>query len=290
MCYRSAAHFAEEYHQNISNGGLFVESTARYELRQRLNVELVLAHCGERIELPAEVVSVIPAELVAQGAAAGVALQFVEAAPVVRERLAPFLGETAKATHAEDSSTAEALDEAGEIRGPIEALGLMNLLQMFGTCSRCGSLEASRGDETGLIVFEDKSLRLAQLGRVNGIKALSRILAWKEGAFRFVPKLKDVDLEDPGIPLDGAIFEAVRLIDEMERYDPRDFPESAYLTINDESVSAGEKEVNQEEQAILDLVRAGFPLCELIDVIPAADADVYAALQGLMERGLVRFV
>ncbi len=282
IVFDSQREFAEEYEENISNGGTFVATDQCFELREVVAVELHLEFRSESIVLPAEVVHVVPPGA-GPDTMPGVALQFLMPARSLRERF-------------EDRLTAvgrvEPVSEVGQpteggIHGTIEDLGLMNLLQMFGTCSRCGTLHAVCNGEDAYIVFSDGMLLGSRVGSVTGTKALARILAWREGTFEFHARLDPEEKEDTPRQLDSAIFEAVRQIDELGRLNLQDVDRSSTLCVLEANVDAEASAIEKAEQAVLDLARAGFSVGEVLDVIPEPDCEVYAALLSLMDRMLV---
>jgi Tfp pilus assembly protein PilZ len=95
--YRTEDAFRREYAQNIAKGGIFIPTKYQLELRDAVEIELVLAFLDQSVVLPGEVVHCIPPEMAATGAAPGVAIQFSIAAEEVRSKLEPFAGSGAVA-------------------------------------------------------------------------------------------------------------------------------------------------------------------------------------------------
>jgi Tfp pilus assembly protein PilZ len=85
--------FEREYATNLANGGVFVATAEPFALRERVRVKLVLGFCRRALEFDGEVVHIVTAEMAEMGGTRGVAVQFDVPAAVVRERLAPMLGE-----------------------------------------------------------------------------------------------------------------------------------------------------------------------------------------------------
>ena len=88
----SASEFLREYNRNISKGGAFVPTSLGFELREHVRVGIELAWRSECLELDAEVVHVVPAELASAGATPGVAVQFLLPASELRRRLGSLTG------------------------------------------------------------------------------------------------------------------------------------------------------------------------------------------------------
>jgi Tfp pilus assembly protein PilZ len=93
LCFDTAADFAREYRGNVSRGGAFVPGVSDFELRAPVQVVVELRWCRESVQIAAEVVHVVPAELAAAGGAAGVAVQFQTPAPELRALLGRFAEE-----------------------------------------------------------------------------------------------------------------------------------------------------------------------------------------------------
>ena len=92
--------------------------------------------------------------------------------------------------------------------------GPQAVLQMFATSSPSGTLLLRLGQEEGVICFEGGLLILAQLGGKTGMKALVRMLSWREGVFEFRAAVEDRQAKEAPLPLEAALFDAVRQIDE----------------------------------------------------------------------------
>ena len=85
----------EEFEKNIANRGIFISSELAFEVRQALDVEIVLDYAtdssGVALSLHGEVVHCIPPEMTASGATPGVAVQFDESASELRTAFEPLL-------------------------------------------------------------------------------------------------------------------------------------------------------------------------------------------------------
>jgi len=391
--FEDAAAFREEFERNLSNGGLFVPSEEVFEQRELVEVELVLAFCGEKLRFPGEIVDWRPAELASPGTEPGVAVQILEAARELRGRLEPFAarapgaskpvskpaperrdarraharvparvsaGETSAGTRTRDLSTSGALlsspgeavsvgDElkvtlvhptrgeelelsstvvrhvTGEegvtavavrfapspterpvverfveevqaveharrlsgIAGSIAELGVANLLQMFGTGAQQGTVILSASGKEGTVVLQHGMLLAVRLGAVSGLKALVRLLAWREGSFEFHGGVEPVPDGEPPLPLDAALLEAVGEVDEIARAPLATLPPTTMLAVHRALVDRESEALEKTEQAVFDLAAAGAPIGRICDVIPVGDAEIYRALASLVERGVL---
>jgi Tfp pilus assembly protein PilZ len=189
----------------------------------------------------------------------------------------------------EDLSASEHSRHLGGIAGEIAELGLINLVQTFGLASREGTLDVIRANEEGFLAFENGNLRAASLGGTRGVKALARMLMWPDGNFEFHARI-DAELpSDESIPLDGALLEAMRLMDESQDVDRDYYPPDALLQVDTmgRTVEAG---LTKLEEAILDLASAGMNVQRILDVVPETDAEIYLAMSALTERDLLTVV
>jgi hypothetical protein len=229
-------------------------------------VRLTLEHptSGESMQVDARVAR----QIETAGAVSALGIEFVT--PV--ERRAEVEG------FVEKVQTAEHTRRLGGITGAIATLGAQDLLQMFGTSASIGTLIFRRGEDEAIVAFEAGMLRYARLGPTTGMKALVRMLAWKEGVFEFHSRLDPVKHPEAPLPLEAAMLDAVRQIDEGNRIDRRRFPLAAKPRIIE---SAGELE-GKTVEAVLDLARAGFSVQRILDVIPESDPEIYAALAQLL--------
>ncbi len=132
-------------------------------------------------------------------------------------------------------------------------------------------------------------LRYVSLGTLTGTKALVRVLGWREGTFEFHAGLDPVDTADAPAPLDAALFQAVVHLDELARIDRGRFPPHARLRVFPaaDAETTGEGRPGKLEEAVLELAQAGFTVQRMLDVIPEPDVEIYRALLGLADAGII---
>jgi Tfp pilus assembly protein PilZ len=194
-----------------------------------------------------------------------------------REEVEQFLTEVQHAEHSR---------RLGGITGAIEELGPQNLVQMFSMSAPMGTLYLRREQEEGMIGFEDGLMRFALLGAATGMEALMRMLEWREGAFEFHARLEEVEVKDPPLPLEAALLEAVRQLDEANCVDARRFPLHAHFKVNEGADRCG-AQLSKVEAAILDLAHAGFTIQRMLDVIPEPDLEIFRAIESLADDELI---
>jgi hypothetical protein len=170
------------------------------------------------------------------------------------------------------------------IAGRIEELGIANLIQMLGQSSPLGTLTATHGAEEATVAFENGALRYALLGSLRGVKALARLLKWDHGTFEFTRTVDAITDEGSPIPLQSALLEATRQVDEAARAAPLDMKRRFDV---DRNAIPAAGELEKLEEAVLDLAAAGLSVRRMIDVIPDSDGAVQEAIRSLLERGVL---
>lgn len=262
---------ARVHTRNLSAGGVLVTMEEDpVPVGTRVRVILGNPVTGRQAAVEGDVVRHLPTE----GGLTAVAIRF-DVEPSRRAAFERFV---------EACQEAEHVRRLGGISGPIEEVGLANLIQMFGTCSPRGTVAVFSGPREGTITFEAGRLLAARVGRVTGIKALSRMLAWEEGRFEFHARV-DAPAAGEDLALDAALFEAVRQIDELRRIDRSALPPETRFAVAD---PVSEEGLEKGEQAVVDLAEAGLDFGRILDVVPLPDAEVYEITRSLLERGLIR--
>ena len=330
------------------NGGVFLRTDEAYTLREMVQVRLDLDWIGKALQLPGEVVHIVPAEMAGMGGTPGVAVQFSDSAGAVRQKLRELgvtVGEPDKSADkgvrsaprtpvrvgARVAGTSQVVDgrivrqvasdgevsalavhftpraderdaferfatdlqqvehtlRLGGISGPIAELGPQNVVQMFATSAPEGTLWLRCGEEEGMVCFQRGLLRLARVGNHTGVKALVHMFAWRDGSFEFHARLEDVEMKGAPLPLEAAMLDALRQMDEGTQVEVERFPLHAHVTLVEGADPDGYESPSKVEAAILDLARAGFTVQRMLDVIPEPDPEIFRALQNLRDAGLV---
>jgi len=175
----------------------------------------------------------------------------------------------------------------GVITGPIAELGPQSIVQMFATTARRGTIYLRHAEEEGLICFEGGLLRVARIGPLTGLKALIRMLVWHEGTFEFHTGVDEQGGGDAPLPLEAALSEAVRKIDEGGRIDTSAFPLQARLVALHTGAGEFSGALSKVEEALLDVARAGFTIQRALEVIPEPDVEIFRALRALIDGDMV---
>ncbi len=175
--------------------------------------------------------------------------------------------------------------ESQEIEGSLSQLGIPDLMQILGMNKRSGRLTLERGNERGEIVVVDGRPANARLGRVEGEKALFRLLGWNEGTFAFAP---GASTAKPRITraMDDALLEGFRQTDEVNRLLPTLPPRPTRLVLAPDAELA--KDQHPVTAQVVELLRQPRALGEVLDLAPATDLDVLGVLATLLQKGVAR--
>ncbi|MDJ0786533.1 MAG: DUF4388 domain-containing protein [Myxococcota bacterium] len=267
----AASDFEMESHsRDLSGSGILISSDGNdLPVGKKVRVELEDPNSGECLELRGAVARQVESE----GTVAALGIHFD----------GPSLG---------DGHLQEFVERVGDdarqrigtgMSGNIQELGLPNLIQMLGASCERGTLVIQRGPEEGEIVFDGGLLVRTRLGGTHGPKAFMRMLGWPAGRFRFYAEVAEEEGDQPQ-PLDAALFEGLRLLDEARRQ-PSFAPETI-LQVDTEAASAA-LDLSKTEEAVLELATAGTTVRRILDVIPDEDSEVLVALHALIERGIL---
>jgi Tfp pilus assembly protein PilZ len=262
----------EGHTRNLSRSGALVSVPGQgVQVGERVRVTLEHPTSGEAMEVDARVAR----QVETAGAVAALGIEFDPPA----ERRADV------ERFVENLQTAEHTRRLGGIAGAISAMGAQDLVQMFGTSAQVGTLIFHRGEHEACVGFQGGMLRYARLGPATGMKALVRMLAWKEGHFEFHARLDPVKHPEAPLPLEAALLDAVRQIDEGNRIDRRRFPLDAVPRVTGSARDVEGKTL----EAVIDLARAGMTVQRILDVIPVPDPEIYAAFVQLADAGAISF-
>jgi Tfp pilus assembly protein PilZ len=187
----------------------------------------------------------------------------------------------------EGVKNAEHASRLGGITGDIAELGVPQLVQMLGNTAQVGTLTLRRGSEEAVIGFERSMVRYVRAGSATGMKALVRLVAWREGSFEFHARLDPAQTPDPPLPLEGAILDATLMHDELGKPGRRLAPLDAVPRLAPASAPSAGADLGKLERAVLDLVQAGFAVRRILEVIPEPDPLILGALDALVDAGLV---
>lgn len=260
--------------RNVSDTGVLI-SVDGEELPIGREVQLNLIHprTGEHVTVPGRVTRHVQGE----GIVAAVGVQLNPSAGG-RDEVDQFLG---------DVREIERRYKDQGIRGPLQELGARSLLQMFPALAPRGTLTVMSGAEEGTIAFEGSQLLLAEVGSVDGIKALARILSWREGYFEFRAQLDATTRDRPVTSLERAVEKALSMIEAEDTTIGPSLSADQRFEVSHSSLENLDRPLTKGEEAVVELAAADFTLRRIMDVIPENDAQVRAAVLSLCERGVL---
>jgi len=260
--------------RNVSDTGVLI-SVDGEELPIGREVQLNLIHprTGEHVTVPGRVTRHVRGE----GIVAAVGIQLNPSA-AGRDEVSDFLG---------DVREVERKYKDQGIRGPLQELGARSLLQMFPALAPRGTLTVISGVEEGTVAFEGSQLLLAEVGSVEGIKALARILSWREGYFEFRGQLDAVTRDRPRTSLDRAVEAALSLLESEDNTIGHSLSADQRFEVSHSCLENLDSPLTKGEEAVVELAAADFTLRRIMDVIPENDSQVRAAVLSLCERGVL---
>ncbi len=260
--------------RNVSESGVLV-SVDGEELPVGREVQLNLIHprTGEQLGLTGRVTRHVAGE----GVVAAVAIQ-IDPTEGDRTEVNEFL---------EEVRSVERKYRDQGIRGALQELGAVSLLQMFPALAPRGTITVMSGVEEGTVAFEGAQLLVAEVGSVQGVKALARILSWREGFFEFRGQLDPIAASRPRCSLERAIEEALGLLESEDSTVGPSLSADQRFEVSHSCLDALSMPLSKSEEAVVELAAAGFTLRRILDVIPEKDAQVRAAVLSLCERGVL---
>ncbi len=213
------------------------------------------------------------------GRVRGIGIQFA-VAPEDADATIAYLSQVKACEHAR---------RLGGITGSIDTLGLNDLIQSFGQCVPCGRFTLMNRGEVGTVHVAGGIVTSAQMGAAIGIKALVRMASWEDGSFEFHANQEpDEDAPMLGLPIEAALLETARFIDESTTRSGPSLPADAGLRIEHREIDLDDPSLSKVEGQILDRAGVGMKVARLLDTIQEPDAMVEAAILSLIERGAVR--
>jgi CheY-like chemotaxis protein len=200
-------------------------------------------------------------------------------------------------THA--SPRESALPLVQDIRGNLEQMPLPDLLQLLAMNRRSGSLGITTASGAGEVRLADGEVVDAAFRRLDGDKALFRLMGERDGRFAFVPGESTAPRRIQS-STSMLMMEAMRQVDELARRRTELAPGGDALLIDDPPGSVypqgvigdegrvptpAEESVARELTVLLQIPRS---IDELLDEIPAPDLFILDLLARLTNAGRVR--
>ncbi|MCU0655400.1 MAG: DUF4388 domain-containing protein [Polyangiaceae bacterium] len=173
----------------------------------------------------------------------------------------------------------------GEIRGDVQQIALVDLLQLLAMNRRTGVLTISTPRGAGELRIADGEVLDSVFRRLEGEKAFYRLLGEREGSFVFSPGGPPA-MARLSCGTSTLLMEGMRQTDEVARLrDELGARATSYIAASD----CPEDEPRLVED-VLDALARPRTADELLDELPQLDLDILTTLRSLVERNLVRRV
>jgi CheY-like chemotaxis protein len=173
------------------------------------------------------------------------------------------------------------VEEKGVLKVSLSNLPLEDLLQMLLLSNRKGIVEVEHFSDFGRIEISSPHFgQISYMGKVFGVKALSRLLQFREGSARFVEKE-----EIPPLYLNGEhiLFQAVKDRDEFLELRKR-FPPGSTLHLHQYPTGTPPQGFSEE---LLNLLEIESRLDALLEEIPRLDGEILSHIKEFVEKGWV---
>ncbi|MBI5453886.1 MAG: DUF4388 domain-containing protein [Deltaproteobacteria bacterium] len=172
-----------------------------------------------------------------------------------------------------------------ELEGRLAHMPLADILQFLHLNRKEGELRLKSGESSGAVFVKDGQILNAVLDGIEKEKALFRLLAWTDGKFEFVPKAITAPRKIRG-SAGNLLMEGMRQLDEFRKREPQFPSKDAVLRprAGAETLPKGLQAVVYE---IVQLAKSRGRVADIVERSSHPDYDVYAALQGLIARGVL---
>lgn len=179
-------------------------------------------------------------------------------------------------------------DKMTRLAGSLADSPLEDVIGTVAGASGEGTLRIFRGGEEGILIHRDGAILHAATGLVSGMKAVSRMLLWRDGGFVYQAAIGPFETSDEPLPLESALLSAMVHLDEAmragcDRFDPDDT-----FHLDEDLMEQLAPELDDLYKEIAEHVRMDFPLGAILDILPQDDGSIYKALVELLESGAVR--
>ena len=172
------------------------------------------------------------------------------------------------------------------IKGNLAEISLTDLIQIFFMNKKSGLLTITYQSNTADIYFNKGSIVFSSVGKIEGLKAIFRLIGLKNGNFEFDPNnlSKKINMS---INSDELLFQGMHQIDEIENIKESLPPLESVITVNMESDISKLKSSNVLAD-IIDLCYNKTTIMDVIDNSPFSDIDVYEGLRVLFTNGIIQ--
>lgn len=171
---------------------------------------------------------------------------------------------------------------AGSVSANLSEIQLPDMLQMLLANQRSGVIEIHSRDRVGVIEIASGGFGSIRLGEHKNLKALARILTWREGTFCFQPR-DNIVVQQPGSAI-NLLLDAVRLSDETEHLRQALPAGSRLFYVAKPEVAKPSEPLLDEVLLLVDFYGA---VDDILERLAAPDAEILAAIIQLRDQGWV---
>lgn len=173
--------------------------------------------------------------------------------------------------------------EQGDFRGDLQQVSVVDLLQLLGMNRRTGALTITTASGVGEVRLVEGDIVDAVYRRLEGEKALFRLLAEEEGSFAFASG-RGTALRRVQTPTHHLLMDGMRQVDEVRaRREGLRTGSDALLVVAPPGDDASE-----EVRRVAEVLAVPRTIDELLDDAPLGDLQILDALDQMLRRGEVR--
>jgi hypothetical protein len=189
----------------------------------------------------------------------------------------------AQRVHAVPARAAQTV-ESSDFRGDLTQVSVPDLLQLLSMNRRSGTLTLQTPLGTGEVRMFDGEIVDALYRRLEGQKALFRLLGERDGTFSFGSGASMSLLRRIDLPTSSLLMEGMRQFDEVRRL------REALDLEGDGLIAVGQPNPDASEtiQMLFEMLATPRTIAELLDEVPVLDLEVLTALSELLETGAAR--
>ncbi len=185
-----------------------------------------------------------------------------------------------------------------DIRGDLEQVPLVDMLQLLAMNRRTGALSITAQDGNGEVRLADGNVVDATYRRLTGERALYRLLAARRGRFAFSPGDAPIVRRIQG-STNMLLMEAMRQVDEQNDRRRRLAPHGEVFVLSDQGTKLGMFEAPESRRMpthaptrnrLLDYLHMPRGLDEILDEVDSPDLEILDMLLELRRSGLVHTI
>jgi Tfp pilus assembly protein PilZ len=237
------------------------------------NALLTHPQTGQEISVPSRIVSQARCD---HGKVA-VGVQFEYSADRIDEVMA-FIDDLQSLQHAK---------RLAQVTGSLEDAPLADVIETLAGTSSEGTLRLSRAGKDGIVVHRDREILHAATGLVSGLKAVSRLLLWRDGRFAYQAAIEPFQTAEAPLPIEAALLVASVNRDEAVRHGVDAFDPDETFQLDAALMDQLAPQLDEVHREIGEHVRMGFPLGAILDILIHGDGVIYKALSELLESGVI---